>query len=124
IPWRAGFEILGEVTDGAAEGGLDLSVVCGCDLEPLADARTEWHGGGVLHDEANERWLRAALRFKAGEADLANGEGVEVGKQKFAVAEVKPWGLDRPRDQFGLVLEVMAVVRGGAGAVCEDERAQ
>jgi len=32
-------------------------------------------------------------------------------------------GLDRARDQFGLVLEVVAGVRGVAGAVCEDERA-
>ena len=112
-----------EVADGAAEGGLNLSVVCGCDLEPLADARRERHVDVVVHNQAHERWLRATLWFQAGEADLADGEGIEVGKQQFAVAEVEPWGLDRARDQFGLVLEVMAVMRGVAGAVSEDERA-
>jgi hypothetical protein len=82
----------------------------------------ERHVSIVVHDEAHEGWLRAALRFQAGQADLADGERVEVREQKFAVAKVEPRGLDHACDQFGLVLEIVPIMRGVAGAVRKDER--
>src|SRR5258708_208896 len=38
IPGRAGFEVLVEVTDYAAECGLNLRTVCRCNFEPFADS--------------------------------------------------------------------------------------
>jgi hypothetical protein len=63
------------------------------------------------------------LRFKARQADLANGERVEVREQKFAIAKVEPGGLNDARDQFGLVLEIVPVMRGVAGTIRKDQRA-
>ncbi len=51
------------------------------------------------------------MRFKPRQADLADSECVEVREQKFAVAEIEPRRLDHARDQFGLMLEVVPVVR-------------
>ena len=42
----------------------------------------------------SEGWS-AALRFKPGQAYLADREGVEMGEQKFAIAEIEPRGLDQ-----------------------------
>ena len=64
----------------------------------------------------------SALGFKAGQADLADGKRVEVREQKFAVAKVEPRGLDHARDQLGLVLEVVPVMWGVAGAIRKDKR--
>jgi hypothetical protein len=52
------------------------------------------------------------LRLKTRQAYLADSERVEVRKKKFTVAEVKPRGLDHAGDEFGLVLEVVTVMRG------------
>src|SRR5271165_5528973 len=122
VPRRPTFEVLVEVTNDAAECRLNLRVVCGYDLEPVADTRRERHVSVVVHDEVHKRWLRAALRFQAGQADLADGKRVEVREQKFAVAKVEPGGLDDARDQFGLVLKIVPVMWGVAGAVSKDER--
>ena len=54
VPGRASFEVLVEVTNDAAECGLNLRVVCRCDFEPLADTGRERHVGVVVHDEAHE----------------------------------------------------------------------
>src|ERR1019366_7919929 len=54
VPRRPGVEVLMEVTNDVAECRLNLRVVCGCDLEPVADTRGERHVSVVVHDEAHK----------------------------------------------------------------------
>jgi hypothetical protein len=41
-------------------------------------------------------------------------------EQQFAVAKIEPWCLNRTCDQLRLVLEVVPVMWGVAGTICND----
>ena len=97
------------------------SKVVGTDLQPFDDAGRERHHRVSGRNESHQGRPFAAPGFQAGQADGADSEGMKVGDQELAVAQVDPRRLDRPGHQFSLVLEVVAVVGGETRAVGENE---
>ena len=67
--------------------------------------------------------VRRHCDSRPGKSDFADGEGIQMRQEQFAIAEVEPWRLNRTGDQLGLLLEVVPVVRRVAGAVGEDQGA-
>jgi hypothetical protein len=116
---RTHSEIGLEILDHAAECGLERRVGCGRNSQALADPRRQGHIAVVVDHEAHQRWSFVTMSFKSGQADFADGEGVEVGQEQFAIAQIEPRCLDRTGDERALLVEVVPVMRGVAGAVGE-----